>query len=259
MMLDMLASQHSMVHALDWFMTGRLCYFDAPGFKSESNFFMTNSELARTNTVRQVGMMPEAGEMLDSACLEADEDLNRKERHAEPAEKCAQRGVDVCKVQMKALLSQSARQQSTSTWIQREDKTIVIDFHPHFGDRALVSYELIKESDGSLGELHLIIVAVGKGRVHQHACYAAERVACHAAGEWLSEALTLSGVDGHPVRPVRDAGKPTVDELKLYPGSAEALAGVNRLPLQACTMVGNKIKIRPDKLAPFAHVHPELR
>ena len=78
MMLDMAASQHSMVHTMDWFMTGRLCYFEAPGFKSESNFFMINSELARTNTVRQVGMMPEADEMLDSACLEADEDLNRK-------------------------------------------------------------------------------------------------------------------------------------------------------------------------------------
>ena len=58
MMLDMPASQHSMVHTMDWFMTGRLCYLEAPGFKSESNFFMINSELARTNTVRQVGMMP---------------------------------------------------------------------------------------------------------------------------------------------------------------------------------------------------------
>ena len=258
MMLDMPASQHSMVHTMDWFMTGRLCYFEAPGFKSESNFFMINSELARTNTVRQVGMMPEPGELLDAACLEAGDDLNRQQRHAETSEKCAQRGVDVCMVQLKALLSKTARQQSSSTWTQREDKTIVIDFHLHVGDRAMVSYELIKESGGSLGELHHIILSVGKGRVVQHACYAAERVACHAAGEWMSEALTLSGVDGHPVRPVRDAGKPTVDELKLYPGSAEALAGVYRLPLQACTMVGNKIKIRPDKLAPFAHVHPEL-
>ena len=93
MMLDMPASQHSMVHAMDWFMTGRMCYFEAPGFKSESNFFMLNSELARTNTVRQVGMMPEVGDMLDCASLEADEDLNRKGRAPETAEKCTQRGV----------------------------------------------------------------------------------------------------------------------------------------------------------------------
>jgi hypothetical protein len=258
MMLDMPASQHAMVHAMDWFMTGRMCYFEAPGHASKDNFFMINSELARTNTVRQVGMMPEPGELLDAANLEADEDLNHQHRSAEAAEKCAQRGVDVCMVQMKALLSKTLRQQASSSWIQREDKTIVIDFHPHVGDRALVSYELIKESGGSLGELHHIIVAVGKGRAFKHASYAAERVACHAAGQWIGESLTLSGADGHPVRPVRDAGKPTVDELKLYPGSAEALAGVNRLPLQACCMVGNKIKIRPDKLAPLAHVCPEL-
>ena len=30
------------------------------------------------------------------------------------------------------------------------------------------------------------------------------------------------------------------------------------MPLQACTMVGNKIQIRPDKLASLAHVSPEL-
>lgn len=258
MMLDMPASQHAMVHAMDWFMTGRMCYFEAPGISSKQNFFNLNSELARTNTVRQVGMMPEPSEMMDAACLEADEDLNSKPRHAETTEKCAQRGVDVCKVQLKALLSKTARQQAACTWIQREDKTIVIDFHPHVGDRALVTYELIKESGGSLGELHHIIVAVGKGRAHKHACYAAERVACHAAGEWISESLTLSGADGHPVRPVRDAGKPTSEELKMYPGSAEALAGVNSLPLQTCSIVGNKIKIRPDKLAPLAHTSPEL-
>ena len=56
-----------MVHAMDWFMTGRMCYFEAEGISSSDNSFMNNSELARTNAVRQVVMMPEPGALVDAA------------------------------------------------------------------------------------------------------------------------------------------------------------------------------------------------
>jgi hypothetical protein len=57
------------------------------------------------------------------------------------------------------------------------DKTIVVDFHPHVGDRALATYEMIKEAGGAFGELHHIIVSLGSGLQRRHASYAAERVA----------------------------------------------------------------------------------
>lgn len=257
MMLAMSPSQHKMVSSMDWFLNGRLCYFENDTISSKDNFWQQNSELARTRTVRQVAMLPEPSALIETASLGADEDLNNHTRYLEVSEKCAQRGVEVSLVQLKALLQQTDLQRAGSKWLQRADKTIVVDFQPHVGDRALASHEFAKTSGGSHGALHHIIVAVGKGVHHKHACYAAERVACVAAGEWLGETLTMTGPDGQVVRPVRDAGPPTQQELMLYPGAAEALAGVHKLEFRSCSVVGNKVKIRADKLATFAVLGPE--
>jgi hypothetical protein len=207
--------------------------------------------------VRQIATLPEPSALVDATSLEADEDLNTASRYLEVSEKCAQRGVEVSLVQMRALFEKTMRVQASMKWLERADKTIIVDFHPHVGDRALATYEMVRESGGAFGELHHIIVSLGKGLQSKHAAYAAERVACHAAGEWLSESLILSGPDGQIVRPVRDAPAPTADELKLYPGSAEAIQGVHKLPFRTCCLVGSKIKIRPDKLATLAILGPE--
>jgi len=252
MLLDMPASQHKMVSAVDWFVSGRLCYFENDTFKSNDNFWNCNSELARTHTVRQVATLPEPNRLIETSSLEADQDLNSRTHYLEPSEKCAQRGVDVSLVQLKALLEKTELQRTTSKWLQRADHTVLVDFQPHVGDRVLATHEFRKEFDGANGELHHIIVAVGKGHQQKNACFAAERVACTAAGEWMGETLTLSGPDGHVVRPVRDALPPTEEEMAFYPGSAMAVAGIYKLEFQICAFVGNKIKIRPDKLATLA-------
>jgi hypothetical protein len=84
-------------------------------------------------------------------------------RYLDVPEKCAQRGVKVSGAQLKAMLTKS-RRQNTKKWLGSDDVLLVLDFHPHVGDRAMASYELLKNLDGTLGNVHHIMVGVGSGQ-----------------------------------------------------------------------------------------------
>jgi hypothetical protein len=257
MMLEMPASVSSKVSSLDWFIDGRLCFFDSEQFPSKENFWYQNSELARTRIVKSVGCMPEPDEMVEAVSLEADEDLNTTSRYLDISEKCAQRGVSCCLVQLQALMEKTARQHPQSAWCSRGDSTFVIDFHPHVGDRALATYEYHKMFDGANGRMLHVVLAVNGGSHKKHSVFAAERLSQKVATDWMEEHFVLCDKGGNAVRPVRDAPGPTPDELQRYPGCTEAHLGLTKLQWQVCTLVGSKIKLRPDKLSPFSCASPE--
>jgi len=179
-------------------------------------------------------------------------------RYLDVPEKCAQRGVKVSEAQLKALLTKS-RRQNTKKWLGSDDVLLVLDFHPHVGDRAMASYELLKNLDGPLGNVHHIVVGVGSGQHSKFSKFALQRVANEAASEWLDGKLKLHTVVKHPngasvteeVKPERDPPEPTEEELRKTPGALEAYRGVGKLQFQACTVVGSKLVIRPDKLKQF--------
>jgi hypothetical protein len=123
MLLEMPPSLANKVSAIDWFADGRLCWLQP----QEENFWVANSELARTKIVREIPVLPEPSELLEVTSLDADEDLNTSTRYMDVPEKCAQRGVKVSEVQLRALLTKTKRQ-SVSKWLGKDDRIVVVDF-----------------------------------------------------------------------------------------------------------------------------------
>ena len=179
-------------------------------------------------------------------------------RYMDVPEKCAQRGVRVSEVQLKAILTKS-RRHTMKSWLGKDDSVLLLDFHPHVGDRAMASYEFLKNLDGTLGNMHHIMVGVGSGQHSKFMKFAVQRVANEAATEWLDGNLKLHTVVKHTngttetqeVKPERDLPEPTEDELRKTPGALEAYRGVAKLQFQLCTSAGSKVVIRPDKLKQF--------
>ena len=258
MQLDMPASVSTKTSALDWWVDGRLCYYTSKTFQFDpkDNFWMCNSELARTHAVRQRAMVPEPDQMVEVVSLLADEDLNTSNRYLDVSEKCAQRGVEVSLVQLTALMEKTQR--ANPQLVDRSDTTVVIDFHPHVGDRALATYEYQKQFNGANGHFHHLILCIGKGYHFKHSTYAAARVGERVATDWIEDKVELRDPKGIVVKPIRDAPAPTSEDLKLYRGCAEAYAGLGKLDLKTCVLAGSKIKIRPDKLAVFSNASPEI-
>jgi hypothetical protein len=115
----------------------------------------------------------------------------------------------------------------------------------------------MQELGGANGHLHHVILAIGKESHAKHSVFTSERVAQMAANDWMEEKISLHDPSGQVLRPVKNAPEPTHEELRSYPGCVEAHLGLSKLNFQACALVGNKIKIRTDKLHPFTHCSPE--
>ena len=256
MLLDMPVCIAQKVSAIDWFVDGRLCFLEG-----QSNEWESSSELSRTRTVREVPKVPEASELREAVSLNADEELSTTVRYMDVPEKCAQRGLAASKAQLKALLTPSARL-GKPDWLQK-DQVLIFDFHAHVGDRTMASYELRKELN--LPNLRHIICGVGQGNHLRSARYTATRLRNRVAEDWLSNALVLTTKKTLPsgvivdqeVRPVDEPPPPTEAELSNIPGALRAHRGMGKLELRVCMVSGNKITIRPDKLAQFASVSPE--
>ena len=92
--IDMPASICNKVHAMEWFVDGRLC---CQG-DANDNVWLLNSEVARTRIIRDVAVLPDPDALVDLTSLDPDEDLNTGVRYPTVAMKCAQRGVDVAAV-----------------------------------------------------------------------------------------------------------------------------------------------------------------
>ena len=254
MLLDMPPSLANKVSAMDWFADGRLCWLQS----NEENFWAGNSELARTKIVREIPVLPEPSDLLEVTSLDADEDLNTATRYMDVPEKCAQRGVKVSEVQMRALLTKTKRQ-TQCKWLGKDDRLVVLDFYAHVGDRAMATYEVQHSSDGSLGQMHHILVGVGTSQHCKFMKYTAQRIAHQAASDWLDGKLKLyatvhqsNGMQvEQQVKPESEVPEPTEDELRKIPGVLEAYQGIGKLELQICTVVGSKVIIRQDKLKQF--------
>ena len=254
MLLDMPPSLATKVRSMDWFADGRLCWLET----ENENFWAANSELARTKTVREVPILPEPAELLEVTSLDANEDLNTSTRYMDVPEKCAQRGVHVSVVQIAALLARTKRQ-TPSKWLCKDDQVVLVDFHPHVGDRAMATHELSKSSDGALGRLHHIMVGVGVGHHSKFMKFAGERISHHAASQWLDGTLKLRSMVMLPnglqveeeLKPQTDPPEPTEDELRLTPGALDAYRGMGKLEFKVCSLSGSKIIIRTDKLKQF--------
>jgi hypothetical protein len=250
MLLEMPPSLANKVSAIDWFADGRLCWLQP----QEENFWVANSELARTKIVREIPVLPEPSELLEVTSLDADEDLNTSTRYMDVPEKCAQRGVKVSEVQLRALLTKTKRQ-SASKWLGKDDRIVVVDFFPHVGDRAMATYELVKASD-STQSFHHVLVGVGGAQHSKFLKYTAQRLAHQAALDWMDGHLKLHATvqqsNGlqveEQVKPETDAPEVTEDEIRKVPGAWEAYLGISKLELQVCSVVGSRITIRQDKV-----------
>jgi hypothetical protein len=160
-------------------------------------------------------------------------------------------------VQLQALMEKTARLHPQAAWCSRADSTCIVDFHPHVGDRVLATYEYHKQYNGANGHMMHVVLAVGGGSHKKHSMFAAERLSQKVATDWMNENFILHDPSGNAVKPIRDAPGPTAEELLMYPGCTEAHLGLTKLQWQACALVGSKIKLRPDKLAPFSCASPE--
>ena len=261
MLLDMPVSLAQRVHAIDWFVDIRLCVLEVEETK-EGNFWEMSSELSRTRIVREIPCVPESGELVDATSLSADEDLNTGVRYMDVTDKCAQRGLAAYKAQLKSLLTPSARLTSKADWLGNQT-IMVVDFQAHIGDRAMAVYELRKELN--LPGLCYVNLAVGQGQHQRHALYSATRIRNRVTDDWMQSKLVLTKEKLLPsgqtvqeeVRPTEEPPEPTEAELAQIPGALVAYRGLGKLSFRVCVTQGNKITIRPDKLAQFATCSPD--
>ena len=254
MLLDMPMALASKVSAIDWFVDGRVCFLDDNGSNDGTNVWEVGSELCRTRIVREIPCVPEPSDMVEATSLSADEELNTGMRYMDISEKCAQRGLAASKAQLKALLTPSSRV-GKQEWIGN-GRIYIFDFHAHVGDRAMASYELRKEWPG----LRHVIIGVGTGQHMRSAKYTSTRMSNRVADDWMNGNLVLTEEKTLPsgqlvdeeVRPTEDAPEPTEQELSKIPGALMAHRGISKLEFRVCVAVGNKINIRPEKLAQFS-------
>ena len=251
-LVDMPDSISNKVSQLDWFVDSRLCCMGEP----VSNFWVKGSELCRTKAIMERACVSDPDDLIDCTSLQADEDLNTSDRHQDIAGKLAQRGVEVAKAQIRALLSKSKR--GGTEWLTPETMVSVLDLTPFVGDRALATLSL-REELKSETQLSHCTFQVGKGVSANHAEFCAKCVAQHVATLWFDSKIELTDFAGRPVKVDPCVPEPTPAELKMHPTAELAYKGIRNLDFKVCTLVGGKVLLRPDKLAPFASASKEIQ
>lgn len=244
-MVDMPLHVSNKVSQLDWWVDLRMCCLGDP----KDNWLMQGSELYRTRAVFERAVVTDPDDLIDVVSLEADEDLNTGERYQDVNAKVAQRGVFVAKAQVAALLAKSKR--GEFEWIKPSTKVLVLDMTPFVGDRAMASLSMLAEPVKQCSLVH-IIVQVGKGASAKHGEFTSKRVKQTVAAQWFEDKIELKDDHGRNVKFVTVVPEPSPAELKMLPGAAIAHKGLRQLDLSVCVLSGNRVQIRPDKLAVFA-------
>ena len=139
MMLEPPDSAKNMTHQLDWWADARLCFCG----DGHDNFWRLRSELAHTRAVKQQPQLPETANWVDLSSLNPDEDINAGDRIHDIGDKVAQRGPVVAAAQLDALLTRSSLKVAGDKWLTVQDESLIVDFHPCVGDRALGTHRLV--------------------------------------------------------------------------------------------------------------------
>ena len=102
------------------------------------NDWRMNSELARTTQITVRPTLPTPQEFVH--LTDAEETPTSTEARLNKEEKAAQRGLAVAAAYLQAALAKHGG--CEESWLEPNDETWVIDFHPWVGDRAIATLNL---------------------------------------------------------------------------------------------------------------------
>jgi hypothetical protein len=250
MFFSMHPSVTNKMSEMDWWGEGRILS------TGEGNFWVANSELARTMCVGEKPRLPLVKDMVSMTSQDPNEDINKHWWCApqDMATKYAQRGPGVSQVQLAALLNKVP--------LQPNDETIIIDPYPYVGDRALATYHLMRstamENRGRLR--HVVVKPMGVGGAcSKPAVFTQQRLRSQATRDWFSRTLVLHEMQQNSlgdlvnvaVCPSELVPQPTNEQLQAAPGAWQAFCGLASMHLRACALRGPKVRILPERLSKF--------
>ena len=228
---------------------GRLLYTG----DTTKNVFKLRSELARAGTVQGTAVLPTTAKLVSLSSGDPNEDLFTERSQRSLAARYAQRGPDVAQLQLAALLEKVP--------LKPTDEVVIVDLHPHVGDRILGTYQFGKSPlADTRGTFKALIVdqASKKAQPYHHkaAVWTHNRILKVLCEDWLAGTFGLTDLvpqaGGPPqevrIHPTQACPAPTEAELAAIPGALAAYRGLQGLVLKTLYITGGKCHILPERL-----------